>query len=113
MYHSTDIKHKAIQQQLHDEALVFSFSKCQMVTVQMFVFVVHAVKKCGALFLYRSTESHICEREVCALYAHIYVCVVVTFVRIVNSDIVLGRRKQFYLKRLCAYNSDHIYTQLK
>lgn len=44
-------------------------------------------------------------REVC--YIYIYVCVVVTFVRIVNSDIVLGRRKQFYLKRLCAYNSDH------
>lgn len=34
-------------------------------------------------------------------------CVVVTFVLIVNSDIVLGRIAQFYLKRLCAYNSDH------
>lgn len=35
------------------------------------------------------------------------VCVVVTFILIVNSDIVLGRIAQFYLKRLCAYNPDH------
>lgn len=35
-------------------------------------------------------------------------CVVVTFILIVNSDIVLGRiAAQFYLKRLCAYNPDH------
>lgn len=105
------------KQQIHDEAFVcvLFFSKCQILNTN-----VRVRSRCqnsqSIVFIpfnWLNLEKNlIWERGVCVVYIHICVLLWHLFA-FVNSDIVLGRRKQFYLKRLCAYNSFSSYSLLE